>query len=188
MAALYAFTWLFTVIICMARVCSMPTNCRLQRRLMEESHNLVERMGERFPLHCLEGSVLVPFPDTAFQFNTSQQAVALEKTMYLTLTYIYSLFDEDGVPVQWKNVDVFQNIIDRQIEENQCIMNKTPDSQDDFVRREKVLKEYFDKIATVLKEKNFDVCGWEFVRKEILITIQFILNKDLEDVLFTSRG
>ncbi|GAA6083771.1 interferon phi 3 [Tachysurus ichikawai] len=188
MAGLHAFTWLCTVIICMAHVCSMPTNCRLQKRLMEECHNILEKMGERFPLHCFEGSVLVPFPEAAFQFNTSQQAVALEKTIYLTLTYVYSLFDEDGVPEQWKNVEVFQNILDRQIEEKNCIMNKAQDSQEDFLRREKVLKEYFDKILAVLKEKNFQVCGWEFVRKETLLVLQYILNKDLEGVLSYSRG
>lgn len=54
-------------------------------------------------------------------FFSTKQAVALEKTIYLTLTSIYSLFDEDGVPEQWKNVELFQNIIDRQIEENQCV-------------------------------------------------------------------
>lgn len=56
-----------------------------------------------------------------FVFFSTKQAVALEKTIYLTLTSIYSLFDEDGVPEQWKNVELFQNIIDRQIEENQCV-------------------------------------------------------------------
>lgn len=44
MAGLHAFTWLCTVIICMAHVCSMPTNCRLQKRLMEECHNILEKM------------------------------------------------------------------------------------------------------------------------------------------------
>lgn len=32
-------------------------------------------------------------------------------------------------------------------------MNKTQDSQEDFLRREKTVKEYFDKISAVLKEK-----------------------------------
>lgn len=57
---------------------------------------------------------------SCFCFST-EQAVALEKTIYLTLTYISSLFDEDSVPDQWQKVEVFQNIIDRQIEENQCV-------------------------------------------------------------------
>ncbi|KAM9494982.1 interferon a3-like [Clarias gariepinus] len=188
MAAVYALTWLCTVIICISHVCSMPTTCRLQKRLVEKCHSDLEKMGGRFPLHCLEESVPVPFPKGAFEFSTSQQVVALEKTIYLTLTHISSLFDEDGFPDNWKNVEDFQNIIYRQIEENQCIMKKTLDSQEDFLKREKALKEYFDKISAVLKEKNFQGCAWEFVRKEIQITLQFILNKDLKDVLFSSRG
>ncbi|XP_053531330.1 interferon alpha-7 [Ictalurus punctatus] len=188
MSGLHTFTWLCTVIICMAHVSSMPTSCKLQKRLVEKCHDILEKMGDRFPLHCLEGTVPVPFPEAAFQFSTSQQAVALEKTIYSTLTYISSLFDEDGVPDEWKNLEEFQNIIYRQIEENKCIMKKTQDSQEDFLRREKALKEYFDKISAGLKEKNFQVCGWEFVRKEVLITLQFILNKDLKGVLFSSWG
>lgn len=58
-------------------------------------------------------------------FFPTKQAVALEKTIYLTLTYVYSLFDEDGVPEQWKNVEVFQNILDRQIEEKNCVRQGT---------------------------------------------------------------
>lgn len=37
-------------------------------------------------------------------------------------------------------------------------MNKTQDSQEDFIRREKALKEYFDKISTILKEKVIITC------------------------------
>lgn len=50
-----------------------------------------------------------------------KQAVALEKTIYITVTYISSLFDEGGVPDQWQKLEDFQNIIYRQIEENQCV-------------------------------------------------------------------
>ncbi|KAI5607289.1 interferon phi 3 precursor [Silurus asotus] len=188
MADLRAFTWLCTLIICTMQVSSMPTPCRLQRRLIEESYNYLDKMGDRLPLHCLEGTVPVPFPETAFLFNTSEQVIALEKTIYLTLTHISSLFNEEGTPEHWKNLEVFENIIDRQIEENQCIMNKVLDSQENFLQREKALKEYFDKISTVLKEKDFQVCGWEIVRKEVLITLQFILNKDLDGVLISTKG
>ncbi|XP_060797943.1 interferon phi 3 [Neoarius graeffei] len=188
MAALHAFTWLCTVIFCMAQVCSMPTPCRLQKRIMNTCYDILDKMGGRFPLHCLESTAPVPFPEAAFEYSTSQQTVSLEKTIYLTLTNISSLFDEDSIPDQWKNVENFQNIIYRQIEENQCIMSKTQDSQEDFLRREKAVIEYFDKILAVLKEKNYQLCGWEFVRKEVLITLKFILNKDLKDVLFSSQG
>lgn len=56
-----------------------------------------------------------------FFSSSTKQAVALEKTIYSTLTYISSLFDEDGVPDEWKNLEEFQNIIYRQIEENKCV-------------------------------------------------------------------
>lgn len=37
-------------------------------------------------------------------------------------------------------------------------MKKTQDSQEDFLRREKALKEYFDKISAGLKEKVMITC------------------------------
>ncbi|KAL6460618.1 hypothetical protein MHYP_G00305840 [Metynnis hypsauchen] len=73
------------------------------------------------------------------------------------MKYIDSMFDNDGVPDQWtaqEKLDHFQHIIFRLTEENSCIMDKTQESLDDFLSREASLRAYFDKIATVLKEKS----------------------------------
>ncbi|XP_062842573.1 interferon beta-like [Trichomycterus rosablanca] len=185
MNALQGFTLLCTVIICMEHVWTRPMNCRLQRGLVENCQTLLESVGGRFPLQCLDDNVLVPFPEAAFEFNSSQQAVALEKSVYSTLTYIFSVFDEDEVPDQWKSLDDFQNVVFRQIEEYQCIMSKTQDSLDDFLMRDNALKEYFGKIQTILKDKDFQYCGWEFVRKEVLKTLQFILQKNLDGTVWS---
>ncbi|XP_076863976.1 interferon alpha-4-like isoform X2 [Brachyhypopomus gauderio] len=185
----HRFTWLSAGLL-LSRVCSMPTNCRLKRRLVETCHNLLMSMGDRFPLRCIDDRVLVPFPKTAFEYNTSHQAGAIKQSVYVTLKFIYSVFDNDEVPEQWdgQQFEDFQNIMFRQIEESECFrINKKIESLEDFYNRESVLREYFGKLTTVLKEKDFQYCAWEFVRNEIQHVLLFILKTDL-DGLFFGRG
>uniref|UniRef100_A0A3B4C8I9 Uncharacterized protein n=1 Tax=Pygocentrus nattereri TaxID=42514 RepID=A0A3B4C8I9_PYGNA len=178
--ALWRFIW-HTTLLCIVQVCSMPTKCKFQRRLVETCYHLLETMGGTFPLQCLEDNVSVTFPTGVFKSSPRQQTTAIEKSFYITLKYIDSMFDNDGIPDQWTTQDKLENfhhIIFRLIEENSCIMDKTQESLDDFFSREASLRAYFDKIATVLKEKGFQYCAWEFARKEILRALQFILKED----------
>ncbi|XP_036420013.1 interferon alpha-7-like [Colossoma macropomum] len=182
--ALQRVIW-HSTLLCIVQVCSMPTKCKLQRRLVETCYHLLETMGGTFPLQCLEDNVLVTFPTGVFKSSTRQQTTATEKSIYTTLKYIDSMFDTDRVPDQWaaqEKLDHFQHIIFRLIEENRCIMGKTQESLDDFISREASLRAYFDKIATVLKEKGFQYCAWEFVRNEILRALQFILKEDFHSM------
>ncbi|KAI4892949.1 hypothetical protein NFI96_032357, partial [Prochilodus magdalenae] len=177
------FIWLSTL-LCIAQVCAMSTRCKLQRRLVETCHYLLETMGGKFPLQCLEDNVLVPFPTAAFKSDSRKQTIATEKSIYMTLKYIDSMFSNDGVPDQWtaqEKLDYFQHILFRLIEENRCIMGKKQDSLD-FYSRAASLRAYFDKITMVLKEKDFQYCAWEFVRIESLHALQFILREDFHNM------
>ena len=110
------------------------------------------------------------------------QSGGAEKAAYETLKLIDTLFANDSMPTSWNNLEDFQDIIYRQIEESECvsqtashykdnsicynsiflnlillsrlnqIMSKTQSSEDSPARNA-TLKMYFDKIATVLKEK-----------------------------------
>ncbi|XP_072530501.1 interferon phi 3 [Salminus brasiliensis] len=171
------FIWLSTL-LCMAQVYSMPTKCELQRRLVETCHHLLESMGGAFPFRCFKDYVLVPFPKDAFE-SSKQETIAMEKSIYITLEYIDSMLNNDGLPDQWtaqEELDYFQHIVFRLIEENKCVMSKTQDSLDDFLNREASLRAYFQKITAVLIEKDFQYCAWEFARIKILRALQFILN------------
>ncbi|KAK1785601.1 hypothetical protein P4O66_018962, partial [Electrophorus voltai] len=97
------------------------------------------------------------------------QAGAIKQSIYVTLKHIYSVFDNDEVPEQWsvqEKFEDFQNILYRQTEENECVVNKQFESLDDFLKRETALRVYFEKLRTILKEKDFQYCAWEFVRDE----------------------
>uniref|UniRef100_W5JYQ9 Uncharacterized protein n=1 Tax=Astyanax mexicanus TaxID=7994 RepID=W5JYQ9_ASTMX len=174
------FSWI-NALLCMAQVCSVPVKCSLQRRLVQTCHHLLDSMGGAFPFRCLDDYVLVPFPKAAFESNTRQETVALEKSIYITLEYINSMLNDHELPDQWtsqEKLDYFLHIVFRLIEENKCVMSKTQDSLDDFLKREASLRAYFQNITAVLIEKDYQYCAWEFARFKILHALQFILNND----------
>ncbi|XP_031439346.1 interferon alpha-1-like [Clupea harengus] len=171
---LQSFTWV-TIILCFVHVSAVPITCGLQRRLVDKSHSLLESMSGLFPVECLEHNLPIAFPSSAFKTSETAESGGAEKAAYETLKLIDTLFANDSMPTSWNNLEDFQDIIYRQIEESECIMSKTQSSQEDSPARNATLKMYFDKIATVLKEKESSDCAWEVVRKEILYTLKFIL-------------
>ncbi|KAL6460615.1 hypothetical protein MHYP_G00305810 [Metynnis hypsauchen] len=167
------------------KVSSMPTKCQLQRTLVAKTHNLLETMTGPFPLQCLDDiPVEIRSPTWALQSNNSKQDVVAAKAVYKTLMKVSSLMENDGFPQSWdaEKLVKFQIIVDRQIEESECIMRiKTKTEEDDFPVRDAALTDYFEKVEKLLKEKEFSVCGWEVVRRELLSVLQFILEKNSKD-------
>uniref|UniRef100_A0A4W5KXY4 Uncharacterized protein n=1 Tax=Hucho hucho TaxID=62062 RepID=A0A4W5KXY4_9TELE len=99
-----------------------------------------------FPLECLQDDVFMAFPSTLSSSGA--------KAIYVTLKNIDTLFGADDLPTKWDQ----QNSVDT----------------GDYLIRAEGLETYFGNIAAVLKEK-VDSCAWEVVRKELLYTLQFIL-------------
>ncbi|XP_062386869.1 interferon alpha-1-like [Sardina pilchardus] len=168
--------WL-TVMLCFVHINAVPITptCGLQRRLMDQSHSLLESMGGRFPVECLDHYVKITLPSSAFNTSEATDNAGAEKMAYETLKLIDTLFANDSMPTSWNNLEDFQSLIYRQIEESRCIMSKTQSSLNDFQDRNTALKTFFDKIANILKEKESSICAWEVVRQQILSTLRFIL-------------
>ncbi|RXN21142.1 interferon alpha-13-like protein [Labeo rohita] len=139
--------------------------------------------GGLFPVQCLDENVVIPFPQNAFEFDTSDQVTGVEKAIYQTLENIDALFesysDPDREAEKWNE---FRGLVYRQIVDSKCIMNKSEAAQD-FPSREASLKVYFKTITSTLKEKDFSYCAWEIVRKEILCTLKFILDHNSDIIL-----
>ncbi|XP_037395869.1 interferon tau-2-like [Pygocentrus nattereri] len=153
--AFQCLSWI-SILLCIAQVSSMPTKCQLQRTLMAKTHNLLETMVCR-PL---------------------EEDVGAAKAVYKSLMKVSSLMESDSFPQSWDadKLVKFQIIVDRQIEESECITRiKTQKEEDDFAVRDAALTDYFDKLEKLLKEKEFSVCAWEVVRREVLSVLQFIL-------------
>ncbi|XP_072530504.1 interferon alpha-1-like [Salminus brasiliensis] len=171
-----AFQCLFWVstLLCTAQVWSMPIKCQLQRRLVETTHNLLETMAGSFPSQCLDDRFEISLPTWALQSNDSKQDVGLTKAVYKTLMDVSSLMENDGIPQYWdsEKLENFESLVYRQINENKC--NLVVD-EDGFPARDAALTHYFQKLAALLKEKEFSVCAWERVRHELLRALQIIL-------------
>uniref|UniRef100_A0A4W5QQH6 Uncharacterized protein n=1 Tax=Hucho hucho TaxID=62062 RepID=A0A4W5QQH6_9TELE len=186
--ALQTITWM-SAFLCLVQVCSMPMPCHLQGQLVRITHNLLRDMGGNFPLECLQdNNVFMAFPATVFTTSGAPQLSSSgAKAIYETLNNIHTLFGADDLPTMWdqQKLEYFQNIIYRQIEESKCMMGSV-DTRDYLVRA-KVLKTYFGNIAAVLKGKNFSYCTWEVIRKELLYTLQFILEHNSDSLLWSKR-
>uniref|UniRef100_A0AAY5E910 Uncharacterized protein n=1 Tax=Electrophorus electricus TaxID=8005 RepID=A0AAY5E910_ELEEL len=116
----------------------------------------------------------------------AEWAGAIKQSIYVTLKHMYSVFDNDEVPEQWsvqEKFEDFQNILYRQTEENECKHFCFPSQ----FQRETALRVYFEKLRTILKEKDFQYCAWEFVRDEVQHILLFILKTDF-DGWFSRRG
>ncbi|XP_036421444.1 interferon alpha-3-like [Colossoma macropomum] len=187
--AFQRLSWISTL-LCIAQVSSMPTKCQLQRTLVAKTHNLLETMTGPFPLQCLDDSpVEIRSPTWALLSSNSKQDVGAAKAVYKTLMKVSSLMENDGFPQSWDadKLVKFQIIVDRQVEESKCCVKrrfdlllqimsiKTQKEEDDFPARDAALTDYFEKLEKLLKEKEFSVCGWEVVRRELLSILQFIL-------------
>ncbi|XP_038840771.1 interferon alpha-B-like [Salvelinus namaycush] len=191
--ALQTITWM-SAFLCLAQVCSMPMPCQLQGQLVRITHNLLRDMGGHFPLECLQENVFMAFPATAFATSGAPQLSSSgAKAIYETLKNIDTLFGADDLPTKWdqRKLENFQNIVYRQIEESKCMMGSVDTS--DYLIRAEGLNTYFGNIATVLKEKiiciftEFQFCAWEVVRKELLFTLQFILEHNSDSLLWSNR-
>ncbi|XP_062386868.1 interferon alpha-1/13-like [Sardina pilchardus] len=168
---------LLGIILCAAHVYTVPVTCRLQGALIKTVHDLLENMGGRFPLECLDHNVQLTFPASAFN-RTAQVNVGMEKATHEVLRHIDIVFENDTMPLIWdqRKLDGFRNIVYRLVEESECVLNKSqPIQEDDFTDRKIALDAYFKDISDNLQQKEFSVCAWEVARKEILRTLGFIL-------------
>ncbi|KAG9279072.1 interferon alpha-3-like [Astyanax mexicanus] len=158
----------------------MPIKCQLQLRLVETTHNLLENMAGPIPFQCLNEKFGTKLPTWALQSNDSKQDVGVTKAAYKTLINMGSLMENDGIPQYWDSgkLENFENIVHRQVSENICVSGFTllcKVYEDGFAQRDAALTHYFQRLAAILKEKEFSVCAWERVRHELLRVLQVIL-------------
>ncbi|KAG9279080.1 interferon tau-1-like [Astyanax mexicanus] len=153
----------------------MPIKCQLQLRLVETTHNLLENMAGPIPFQCLDEKFGIKLPTWALQSNDSKQDVGVTKAVFKTFMNMGSLMENDGIPQYWDSgkLENFENIVYRQISENICNLGvSAQEDEDGFAQRDAALTHYFQKLAALLKEKEFSDCAWERVRHELLRVLQ----------------
>ncbi|KAJ8404318.1 hypothetical protein AAFF_G00340910 [Aldrovandia affinis] len=145
--------------------------------------------GGNFPSQCIEENVTVNFPRSAFVSNgTSEQGDGVETVLYQALHGIAALFEND-LPTEWDEMKLrdFENIVGTQLEISKCGAGRKPGSEGsdlDASARTATLRTYFERLATVLQEKNFSFCAWEIVRNQLLQTLLFILEHNSDSLLW----
>ncbi|GAA6082202.1 interferon alpha-like [Tachysurus ichikawai] len=161
----FVFVLVFSVCEAAAVPSCIWTPFRLQK-LNKESIGLLESMGGRMPLECLEEKNN-SFPQVSFAKNEKLFPVALE-----TLNGVAKIFNNNHTSVTWdrEQLRLFKNIIYRQVEHLQiCVGKQVQTAMDKSVTNSTdTLRSYFVKLEELLKEKEFSSCAWEIVRKELL--------------------
>ncbi|KAJ7992166.1 hypothetical protein DPEC_G00275710 [Dallia pectoralis] len=127
----------------------------------------LSNMGH-FPVACLEDKFEGMF-STGIYNNTQSEDVAA--VALKTYGYVEQLFDSKLTPSTWNNetVNFFKNCVFRQVHNlKECVGGaKLPGDRRSTTAVNASLKAYFEKLNTVLKEKEHSACAWEVVRKAL---------------------
>ncbi|XP_010006740.1 PREDICTED: interferon epsilon-like [Chaetura pelagica] len=145
-----------------------------QRKVIENSLQLLDKMGKTFPQQCLREKMSFSFPEQVLKPRQKDIVkVALEEIFQ----HIFYIFSQNLTLAAWDRtaLEQFQNGLYQQIElleacvikkQNLCFKSKE-------VNRLK-LKKYFQKIDSFLKDKQHNLCSWEISRAEMRKCLQMI--------------
>ncbi|NXF72743.1 IFNK protein, partial [Sclerurus mexicanus] len=145
-----------------------------QRKVIENSLRLLDKMGKSFPQQCLREKTSFRFPKQVLQPGQKEIVKAAIEEIFQHIFYIFSknlsLAAWDGTAL-----DQFQNGLYQQIEQlGSCIVKRhTRYCWSKEVSRLK-LKKYFQKIDCFLKDKQHNLCSWEISRAEMRRCLQLI--------------
>lgn len=160
-----------TTIICSLQCSHLPLQ---QTKGIENSLQLLDKMGKEFPQQCLREKTSFRFPTQVLQPRQKENVgVAIEEIFQ----HIFYIFSKNLTQAAWDGtaLDQFQNGLYLQIEQLEaCVVKKhTQHRWSKEVSRLK-LKKYFQKIDCFLKDKQHDLCSWEISRAEMRKCLQLI--------------
>ncbi|NXX29377.1 IFNW1 protein, partial [Nicator chloris] len=145
-----------------------------QRKVIENSLRLLDKMGKKFPQQCLREKMSFRFPTQVLQ---PRQKETVGDAIEEIFQHIFYIFSKNLTLAAWDGtaLDQFQNGLYLQIEQSEgCVIKKhTQHHQSKEVSRLK-LKKYFQKIDCFLEEKQHDLCSWEISRAEMRRCLQLI--------------
>ncbi|NXG06357.1 IFNK protein, partial [Sakesphorus luctuosus] len=145
-----------------------------QRKVIENSLRLLDKMGKNFPQQCLREKMSFRFPKQILQPRQKEIVkVAIEEIF----RHIFYIFSKNLTLAAWDStaLDQLQNGLYHQIEhlESCPIRKHTRYCWSKEVSRLK-LKKYFKKIDCFLKDKQHNLCSWEISRAEMRRCLQLI--------------
>ncbi|NXI40538.1 IFNA2 protein, partial [Galbula dea] len=145
-----------------------------QRKMVKNSLQLLDKMGNKFPQHCLREKMSFRFPEKVLKPRQKEIVkVAIEEIFQ----HIFYIFSKNLTLAAWDGtaLELFQNGLYQQIEQLEaCVIKKQTHY---FWSRELnrlKLKKYFQKINLFLKDKQHSLCSWEISRAEMRRCLQLI--------------
>ncbi|XP_048870399.1 interferon alpha-1-like isoform X2 [Brienomyrus brachyistius] len=189
--SLYISSWVFFV-FGLSQVLPMRTKCHLHGNLLKRSHALLKDTGGRFPSKCIRERVQITFPESVFRSAKNTEETGVKLAIYETLNNTFSLFGNGDLPEEYDSakLDAFQHVTFRLVEMSRCMMGievKSEKARIDIAARKELLRQYFEKMATVLQQKSFSFCAWEIVRNQIIRTLRFILDHASDTLFWLNR-
>ncbi|KAM6036114.1 interferon epsilon-like [Theristicus caerulescens] len=145
-----------------------------QRKVIENSLQLLDKMGKKFPQQCLGEKMSFRFPEQVLKPRQKETVkVAIEEIFQ----HIFYIFSKNLTLAAWdgRALEQFQNGLYQQIEQLEACVIKKPTHcfRSKEVNRLK-LKKYFQKIDCFLKDKQHNLCSWEISRAEMRRCLQLI--------------
>ncbi|NXG46073.1 IFNA7 protein, partial [Psilopogon haemacephalus] len=137
-----------------------------QRKVIENSLQLLDKMGKSFPQQCLREKIPLRFPE---QVLTPTQKESVKVAIEEIFQHIFYIFSKHLTPAAWDGtaLEQFRNGLYQQIEQSEaCVIKKqTHYHWSKEVHRLK-LKKYFQKIKCFLEDEQHSLCSWEISREE----------------------
>ncbi|NXN32154.1 IFNA2 protein, partial [Nycticryphes semicollaris] len=167
---------LIGLILCTTTTSSLQCNHLplQQRKVIENSLRLLDKMGKKFPQQCLTEKMPFRFPEQVLE---PRQREAVRMAIEEIFHHIFYIFSKNLTLAAWDGtaLEQFQNGLYQQIEQLEaCVIKKqTRCFQNKEVNRLK-LKKYFQKIDCFLKDKQHNLCSWEISRAEMRRCLQLI--------------
>ncbi|NXL66866.1 IFNA2 protein, partial [Chordeiles acutipennis] len=145
-----------------------------QRKVIENSLQLLDKMGKKFPQQCLREKMFFRFPEQVLKPRQKETVkVAIEEI----LQHIFYIFSKNLTLAAWDRtaLEQLQNGLYQQIEQLEaCVIKK----QTHYFRSKEFnrlkLKKYFQKIDCFLTDKQHNACSWEISRAEMRRCLQLI--------------
>ncbi|NXM42398.1 IFNA2 protein, partial [Gymnorhina tibicen] len=145
-----------------------------QRKVIENSLRLLDKMGKKFPQQCLREKTSFRFPMQVLQPRQKEAVgVAIEEIFQ----HIFYIFSKNLTRAAWDGtaLDELQNGLYLQIEQLEaCVIKKHTHYRRSKEDSRLKLKKYFQKIDCFLKDKQHDLCSWEISRAEMRRCLQLI--------------
>ncbi|NXP56855.1 IFNE protein, partial [Heliornis fulica] len=164
------------ILLCTTTISSPQCNHLLlqQRKVIQNSLQLLDKMGETFPQQCLREKISFRFPEQVLKPRQKETVtVAIEEIFQ----HIFHILSKNLTLAAWDGtaLEQFQNVLYQQIEHLEaCLVKK----QIHYFRSKEVnrlkLKRYFQKINCFLNNQQHNMCSWEISRAEMRRCLQFI--------------